>query len=54
MWLQSVKNRVFNQDPELIEISISQVSFWSDCDLNHRDEYFAQNLKILRTIGGKF
>ena len=46
MWSQSDKNRVFNQDPELIDISIIEVSFWSDGDLDYRDEYFAQNLKL--------
>ena len=50
MWLQSDKNCVFDQDPELIDISITEVCFWSDRDLHHRDEYFAQNLKIVRQV----
>ena len=34
MWSRSDKNR-----PELIEILITEVFFWSDCHFNYRDEY---------------
>ena len=46
-----INNETTSENPSLSNrkehpLSISQVSFWSDCDLNHRDEYFAQNLKL--------